>query len=1089
MYARASWPEPIAYDDRDGAIIPYRVGRPNGSSFPNGTTLIHYNAQDRSYNRASCQFRIQVEAVTCKQLSAIKHARLDCTDGDNFGSICSYTCDKGYDMAPGSSRTLVCNAYGIWSGKGQQECIDVEPPVILTCPSTFVIGTELAVNTSTVSWKEPTAVDNSPFLPIIRLQSPIQPGSKLVAGKYGIKYVIEDMAGNKGLSCAFDVIVKGTHSCHPLPVPTNGAVVCDNWMGGQVCQLQCQAGTRMADDMLGKLLVCHLPGDWWAIDVVLPQPVFQACTNITSARLLQKLETTFEYRVTHYNGSCNDPDAQRQIAENFILKLKSTTEYKVCVDAECGENNVQILCGRKEIRKRETQTVEVGTMKMSITIPVTDFKDAQLVKQMVSNIVHYDMDDIISHMNLNLLAFESLGVSLRCPVGTIRAGSYQDNKGQPACMRCPFGTTTRHVGSTSIDNCEDACPPGSYSSDGLQPCTPCEIGSFQPSYGQNHCDVCTHSKSTASYGSQSRRDCEDSKWHLIFIAYKNCNISYTMDMVSIATQRIAGECIPLHLTGIKITSEGPATLSLSQMNVWSTTEESPQFIKCSSRGNGGDILAWKQFERADLDGSFINLPSVCDDFNNCVSSPCLNGNCTDELNSFTCHCDAGFTGQQCEVNIDDCSANVCMNNATCVDGVNSYSCACSSAFTGRFCEIAIVNGQWSEWSQWSECSATCGEGTRLRTRQCNSPEPATGGEDCLGAINETARCDNSGCNVCQPLGEIENGTVKCENMTDTIRCNIFCNEDHDFDFVPLEEYVCGPDTFHMWNFESRFNPQRRLPSCVAARAPEALSASYAARYKDLYCSTNEMTSLAQTGVEERIKGSIKKLPCVLEELCTVSYTTSSCSMQTRRKREASSIGFTIKITLILKNGEANSSMNTLHDTILAIYESAIEGVLNVTVLDDVYQVDLTGMSLSGDIQCSGNDVARSFYCIPCGKGAYKNDDQCSHCPVGQYQDEVGQASCISCPYGYTTIGEGSTSQSDCKGDKTNDLIQEAASYIGIIAGSLTMTVAAVVVIVALLVYRRYRQSMNKVSSIALLPEKENGPANQRKIWISNTTKT
>lgn len=65
-------------------------------------------------------------------------------------------------------------------------------------------------------------------------------------------------------------------------------------------------------------------------------------------------------------------------------------------------------------------------MKMSVTISVTDFENAQFVKQTVSNILHNDMDSIISYMNLNLVAFESLGVSLHCPVGTIRAGNSLD---------------------------------------------------------------------------------------------------------------------------------------------------------------------------------------------------------------------------------------------------------------------------------------------------------------------------------------------------------------------------------------------------------------------------------------------------------------------------------------------------------------------------------------------------------------------------------------------------------------------------------------------------------------------------------------
>ena len=54
-----------------------------------------------------------------------------------------------------------------------------------------------------------------------------------------------------------------------------------------------------------------------------------------------------------------------------------------------------------------------------------------------------------------------------------------------------------------------------------------------------------------------------------------------------------------------------------------------------------------------------------------------------------CECNNGFTGIQCETNIDDCFANVCMNNATCIDGVMSYTCTCPRNKTGKYCEIEM----------------------------------------------------------------------------------------------------------------------------------------------------------------------------------------------------------------------------------------------------------------------------------------------------------------------------------------------------------------------------------------------------------------
>lgn len=64
------------------------------------------------------------------------------------------------------------------------------------------------------------------------------------------------------------------------------------------------------------------------------------------------------------------------------------------------------------------------------------------------------------------------------------------------------------------------------------------------------------------------------------------------------------------------------------------------------------------------------------------------------------------------------------------------------------------------------------------------------------------------------MSSIENGNVSCENNTDSINCAITCNEGFEFDIEPLDEYTCGPETFHVWNFETSANPLRRLPKCV-----------------------------------------------------------------------------------------------------------------------------------------------------------------------------------------------------------------------------------------------------------------------------------
>ena len=57
--------------------------------------------------------------------------------------------------------------------------------------------------------------------------------------------------------------------------------------------------------------------------------------------------------------------------------------------------------------------------------------------------------------------------------------------------------------------------------------------------------------------------------------------------------------------------------------------------------------------------------------------------------SYFCDCDDGFQGEFCEENIDDCQNHGCENNGECIDGIGTFSCVCSSGFTGRLCEDEI----------------------------------------------------------------------------------------------------------------------------------------------------------------------------------------------------------------------------------------------------------------------------------------------------------------------------------------------------------------------------------------------------------------
>ncbi|XP_071951317.1 adhesion G protein-coupled receptor L3-like isoform X2 [Antedon mediterranea] len=80
---------------------------------------------------------------------------------------------------------------------------------------------------------------------------------------------------------------------------------------------------------------------------------------------------------------------------------------------------------------------------------------------------------------------------------------------------------------------------------------------------------------------------------------------------------------------------------------------------------------------------------VCDeDVNECESDPCGHAvECVNEVNKFRCICLDGYAGATCTEDIDECEHHQCENGGVCHDVISGYTCECVNGYRGDRCDI------------------------------------------------------------------------------------------------------------------------------------------------------------------------------------------------------------------------------------------------------------------------------------------------------------------------------------------------------------------------------------------------------------------
>ena len=148
---------------------------------------------------------------------------------------------------------------------------------------------------------------------------------------------------------------------------------------------------------------------------------------------------------------------------------------------------------------------------------------------------------------------------------------------------------------------------------------------------------------------------------------------------------------------------------------------------------------------------------------NCNEQPCpINGGYSTwtEFSSCTVSCGSG-TRQRTR----DCSNPKPMyGGQNCSHlGPNIEIQICST-------NLCPIHGGYSDWSNYSDCTKSCGNGSQIRTRNCSNPEPKHSGRDCssLGSHTEIQNCNTHHCPIdggYTQWTDFSNCTVSCGNGT------------------------------------------------------------------------------------------------------------------------------------------------------------------------------------------------------------------------------------------------------------------------------------------------------------------------------------
>ncbi|XP_046560997.1 sushi, von Willebrand factor type A, EGF and pentraxin domain-containing protein 1-like [Haliotis rubra] len=522
-----------------------------------------------------------------------------------------------------------------------------------------------------------------------------------------------------------------------------------------------------------------------------------------------------------------------------------------------------------------------------------------------------------------------------CPLGL-----YQDITGSTECKKCPAGYTTLQKGSFIASQCKEMCKPGYLSPNGLSPCSPCRRGRFQPEQGQTLCIRCPIGFTTEKVGSSTQLQCVsydisfegpvsvnmspgskselreftfgiwvkiDSKGnHIVFEMFLEDTVSFSVSLssdiaVAAGSNHIVKNSVLsnswVHVAIVWTTENVTIFRSGDQIHhqrFFSSVSTIPpntrmritvQAVQLRSlvlvssadaatvatvAGTCEAMLPNAIFSVENLNMTYLDrvlevIPSSCQEIDPCEGFCGTFGRCS--LNASMapqCHCSGGYTDPRCMTPPDKCADNDCAEGSTCVAGLGEgaeYTCACPPGFTGTLCDDEQPDGEWGMWGDWGACSVTCGRGYKTRHRSCDSLQD--GSKPCVGNYRNTEVCNAEPCRVCHKeylLSSRDIADVTCTTDSDgVLQCDSKCRIGL-VQFQSDMKYSCK---------EKEWTPGRVVRSCAEPASPVTVQLKYTVVH------TQRVPDL-----KESLSGIAERFACVKSGVCGWHVTGIDCDNDT-----------------------------------------------------------------------------------------------------------------------------------------------------------------------------------------------------------------